>query len=251
MSEKGQTRIQKYLSEVGFCSRSQAERYIRAGRIAVNGQKAVLGDKASGKDTIALDGQKIQVKKQPRKKVIVFNKPAGVECTLVQNPWVKSLMNFDFGGDRVFPIGRLDIDTHGLLLLTNDGELGNRLARSSKKHDEEYLLVAQDKVTPEMLESFRSGLEGENSISPPYCAEQPQDNALKIILHEGRCKYIRRLCDAAGIKILDLQRVRVGVHELGELKAGSWRVLSENEFDALKEGKVVTPGRRRIVPSKR
>ena len=134
-------RLHKFLSDVGFCSKRQGEKFIRAGKILVNGKKATFGDTVSGNEDIVIDGQTLQVKKSPKKKVLAFYKPKGVECSLSPNPAVKTLLDFDFGADRVFPIGRLDRDSHGLLLLTNDGVLGNRLAQPSSKHEEEYLVV--------------------------------------------------------------------------------------------------------------
>ncbi len=244
-------RLQKFLSEVGFCSRREAEEFIKAGKIVVNGKKAILGDKVTGTESIIVDGKKLQVKKPAKKKVIVFNKPKGVECTLVQTPWMKTLMDFDFGSDRVFPIGKLDKDSHGLLLLTNDGELGNSLAHPDAQNEEEYILTLEDKLSYEMLTRFKLGVVLHDKHVVPHQVKQLQDNAVRCILHEGRDKLMRKICDAAGLKIADLGRTRIGAIELGELKPGAWKLLTDPEYRALKQGGVVRRVRRRIVPGSR
>lgn len=244
-------RLQKFLSDVGFCSRRQAEEFIRAGKIIVNGKKATLGDKVSGKEVISVDGRKLQVKAPPRKKVVVFFKPAGVECTLSPVYGVKTLLDFDLGPDRVFPIGRLDRDAQGLLLLTNDGELGNRLAHPSVEREEEYLVVVKENLTSEMIAQFAQGILLGNTRVVPHRVERLEDNVLRCILHEGRNKQIRKMCDAVGLEILALQRIRVGAIELGELKPGQRRVLTDTEYKALQQGGVVRRVRRRIVPGRR
>ncbi len=240
-------RLKKFLSNVGFCSRRQAEEYIRNNKIFVNGKKAILSDKVSDKDDIVVDGQKIAVKESPKKKVIVFNKPTGVDCTLSSDPWGKTLLDFDFGPERVFPIGRLDKDSHGLLLLTNDGELGNRLASPSVEHEEEYLLIIKEILTSEVIVRLQQVVIGNNTILAPHLIENTKDNLLRVILHEGRSKYLRKMCDAGGLHVKDLQRIRVGTIELGELQPGKWKALSDAEFMVLKKGSGVPRVRRRIV----
>ncbi len=230
-------RLQKFLSNVGFCSKRQGEKLIRAGKILVNGKKAILGDKVSGNEDIVIDGQTLQVKKSPKKKVLVFYKPKGVECSLSPNPEVETLLNFDFGADRVFPIGRLDKDAHGLLLLTNDGVLGNRLAQPSFEYEEEYLLVIKGEVTSEIIVQLAQGIMLKKKRTAPCRVEQIEDNMLRFILHDGRNKQIRKMCEAVGLHIQDLMRVRVGRILMQELKEGEWRALSDTEFQILKQEK--------------
>jgi pseudouridine synthase len=244
-------RLQKFLSEVGFCSRRDAEGYIKAGKIVVNGKKAVLGDKVTGTESIIVDGKKLQVQKPAKKKVIVFYKPKGVECSLVETPWMKTLMDFDFGSDRVFPIGKLDKDSHGLLLLTNDGELGNRLAHPDAQNEEEYIVTFEENISYEMLTRFKLGVVVHDKQIVPHQVKQLQDNAVRCILHDGRDKLMRKICDAAGLKIRDLCRTRIGTIDLDDLKAGTWKALTEPEYRALKQGGVVRRVRRRIAPGSR
>ncbi len=230
-------RLQKLLSNVGFCSKRQGEKLIRAGKIFVNGKKAILGDKVSGNEDIVIDGQTLQIKESPKKKVLVFYKPKEVECSLSPNQEVKTLFDFDFGADRVFPIGRLDTGSHGLLLLTNDGILGNRLAQPSFEHEEEYLLVVKGEVTPEIIAQLSQGIMLGKKRTAPCSIEQTKDNMLRFILHDGRNKQIRKMCEAVGLQVHDLKRVRVGRILLQELKEGTWRVLNDTEFQRLKQEK--------------
>jgi len=230
-------RLQRFLSNVGFCSKRQAEKYIRAGKILVNGKTAVIGDEVSGNEDIVVDGQPLLVKESPRKKVLVFYKPKGVECSLTSYGGVQTLLDFDFGADRVFPIGRLDRDSHGLLLLTNDGALGNSLARPSLEHEEEYVVVVKGEVTSGILVQLAQGISLEKKKTVPCIVEQIEDNMLRFILHDGRNRQIRKMCEAAGLQVDDLMRVRVGRIVLQELKEGEWRVLNDAEFQALKKEK--------------
>jgi pseudouridine synthase len=230
-------RLQRFLSNVGFCSKRQAERYIRAGKILVNGKTAVIGDEVSGNEDIVIDGQPLLVKESPRKKVLVFYKPKGVECSLTAYGDVKTLLDFDFGADRVFPIGRLDRDSHGLLLLTNDGTLGNSLAQPSAEYEEEYVVVVKGEVTSGILVKLEQGISLEKKKPVPCRVELIEDKRLRFILHDGRNRQVRKMCEAAGLQVDDLMRVRVGRILLQELKEGEWRILNDAEFLALKKEK--------------
>jgi pseudouridine synthase len=244
-------RLQKFLSDIGYCSRSQAEDLIRAGKVRVNGKKATLGDKVTDQDTMTVDGETLKITQPPAKKVVIFHKPQGVECTLSPMAGVKTLLDVDFGPDRLFPIGRLDLDAHGLLLLTNDGELGNRLAHPDAQHEEEYLIVVKENLTPATVARFAQGLHrGERKIMPQR-VEQLADNVLRCVLHEGRSKHLRRMCDAAAVEIIDLLRIRIGTLDLDNLEPGQWRELKDTEFQALKQGGSVRPVRRRVAPPRR
>ena len=228
-------RLQRFLSNVGFCSKRQGEKFIRAGKILVNGKTATVGDEVSGNEDIIIDGQVLFVKKSPEKKVLAFYKPRGVECSLSAVHAVKTLLDFDFGADRVFPVGRLDNESHGLLLLTNDGALGNRLARPSPEHEEEYLVVVKGGVTAEILGRLAQGVILEKKKTAPCTVEQLEDKRLRFILHDGRNRQIRKMCETVGLHVEDLMRVRVGAIALDKLEEGEWRALNDAEFQALKK----------------
>ncbi len=232
-------RIQKYLSDVGFCSRRQAEDFIRDGKILINDKKAVLGDKISGDDKIIIDGQELQIKKVPKKKVLVFHKPKGVECTLSPGHEIKTLLDFDFGPDRVFPIGFLDKDAHGLLLLTNDGDLGNKLTHPSSEHEEEYIVSVKGKITDAIIDNLEQGVIREGKKNVPCQVEQIGDDVLRLILNKGRNRKIRKMFDTYDLQIIDLQRIRVDEILLKELISGDWRILNDTDFEELKKEKKI------------
>ncbi len=208
---------------------------IRAGKILVNGKTASVGDEVSGKEDIIIDGQILLVKKSPGKKVLAFYKPRGVECSLSAVHAARTLLNFDFGADRVFPIGRLDNESHGLLLLTNDGALGNRLAQPGPEHEEEYLVAVKGVATSETLARLARGVTLERKKTAPCRVEHLADKRLRFILHDGRNRQIRKMCEAVGLHVEDLLRVRIGAIELDTLAEGEWRALNDAEFQALKK----------------
>ncbi|MDR3629950.1 MAG: pseudouridine synthase [Desulfocapsaceae bacterium] len=228
-------RLQRFLSNVGFCSKRQGEKFIRAGKILVDGRTAMVGDEVSGNEDIVVDGQRLRVKQPPGKKILLFNKPAGVECSLSLSRTSKTLLDFDFGPNRVFPIGRLDRESHGLLLLTNDGVLGNRLARPSLEYEEEYLVVVRGEITPELLLRLGQG-RATGEKKPVFCrVDRLEGDTLRFILHDGRTRLLRKLCEAAGLQIDDLLRVRVGGMYLQDMRDGEWRTLPDGEFMRLEQ----------------
>lgn len=227
-------RLQKYLSEVGFCSRRDAEDLISAGKIVVDGTVATLGDKVLGHENIVIDGKELVAKELPTRKVLVFFKPAGVECTLAAINGLKTLLDFDFGSDRVFPVGHLDRESSGLLLLTNDGDLANKLTQPSRKDEDEYLLVVEGDVTPAMVVKLSQAIMEAHKASQPCLVEHVGGNRLQITLHNGRSRQIRKSCEDQGVEISDLLRLRVGKVGLEDLEVGGWRILSAEELQLLR-----------------
>lgn len=226
-------RLHKFLSKIGFCSKRHGEELIRSGKIYINGRKAIIGDTVDGTEDIVIDGKTLQEKEAPKKKVLAFYKPKGVECTLTPYLSCKTLLDFDFGTDRVFPIGRLDRDCHGLLLLTNDGVLGNKLAKPCAEREEEYTLEFQEIITKKILNQFTNGIVLKNKKTAPCHVVQLEDNVIRITLHDGRNRQIRQMCESIGLHLLDISRVRIGQTLLHDLKDGEWRVLSDKEFQEL------------------
>jgi 23S rRNA pseudouridine2604 synthase len=242
-------RLQKFCSEIGFCSRRTAEDLICKKKILINGKLATLGDRVSGDEEILVNGE-ILKKKKPKKIFIAFHKPVNVESTCAKMENVQTLDDFVFPA-RVFPIGRLDKDSRGLLLLTNDGEMANRLAHPSFGHEKEYFVTVDRPISGSALKKIEAGFVLEDdkiSYSKtgrskfkikkktlPCRAEKLEDNIFRLVLKEGRNRQIRRMCEALGMKVIDLYRARVENIFIGELPEGKFRVLSAAEVQAMKK----------------
>ncbi len=227
-------RIQKFLSQKGLFSRRECESMIRSGRLTIDGSPVKLGDRVDDSSIIGLDGELLEVPTVTKQKVLAYYKPRGVESTLKKTEGVKTLADIDFGG-RFFPIGRLDKDSQGLLLLTNDGDLANYLAHPRYQKSKEYLVVLNKDLTGLFLKKITEGVViGRKKEKTMACeTEKIESRIFKIILKEGRNRQIRKMCEALGYKVLDLLRIRVGSCLLGEMKVGRYRVLSENEIKSL------------------
>jgi len=242
-------RLQKILSQAGIASRREAETIITAGRVAVNGIIITeLGSKADpAKDKITLDGK--PVKPQTVKIYVILNKPAGYVTTLKDpqgRPTVTSLL---VGiKERVYPVGRLDYNTEGLLLLTNDGDWANRLAHPRHEVDKEYLVRVQGQVLPDQLERLSRGVDLEEGPTAPAVVnivrEVGNSSWLSIIIHEGRYRQVRRMCESVGISVVRLKRIRYGSLDLGDLRPGEYRLMDASEalrLAAEKKEKVKIP----------
>ncbi|MEE4240846.1 MAG: pseudouridine synthase [Desulfopila sp.] len=228
-------RLQRFLSDVGFCSRREAEELIAAGKIRIDGKKAILGDKVKGQESIVVDGKPLPASSPSVKKVIAFHKPLGVECTMQKSPWLKTLMDFDFGPDRVFPVGSLEKDAHGLLLLTNDGKLGNILAMPDTAREEEYIVMVKEPLVPEKLAQLKEGITLKNKEFTLHKVTMEKENVFQCVLRGGKPKYIRKICSAFDLEVVDLQRTRIGSIRLGEILPGQWSSLNEKDLQSLKE----------------
>lgn len=231
-------RLQKILSQAGIASRREAETMITSGRVAVNGTVVTqLGAKADpGTDTITCDGK--PVKPASRKLYILLYKPAGYMTTLKDpegRPIVTDLLKGV--GERVFPVGRLDYNTEGLLLLTNDGAWANNLAHPRHEVDKEYMVRVQGAVTGEQMNRLATGVELEDGITAPASVrvvhESDKNSWISITIHEGRFRQVRRMCSAVGLSVVRLKRVRYGSLELGTLKPGEYRLLTPREAEKL------------------
>ena len=229
-------RLQKILSNYGVASRRKAEQMILDRRVRVNGNTASLGDVADDEeDVIEVDG--VRLKKQPERIVLMLNKPRGYVCTLADEKGRKNVAELVSGcGARVYPVGRLDLNSEGLLLLTNDGELANRLTHPKKEVDKVYLVWLSHYI-PGCEDSIGSPIEIDGRKTSPAKVEtikRDGDTALlRITIHEGRNRQIRRLCERANVTVTRLRRVAEGALQLGDLKVGQWRVLTEEEIAKL------------------
>ena len=218
-------RVQKYLSQKGLYSRRQAEDLIRSGRLSVEGKALTLGDRVAEGALIELDGVLLDIPTSVEPTLLAFYKPRGMETTLKPTEGVMTLADVDFGS-RVFPIGRLDKDSHGLLLLTNDGELANQLMHPRYEKEKEYLVQLNKKVEQKDVEQWQQGVMLENKKTAPCQVGMINDTTVAMTLKEGRNRQIRRMCEALGYTVEDLLRVRVGKVHLKSLKPGEWKPIS-------------------------
>ncbi len=229
-------RLQKILSNYGVASRRKAEQMIIDRRVRVNGNTASLGDVADDEeDVIEVDG--VRLKRQPARVVLMLNKPRGYVCTLSDEKGRKNVAELVSGcGARVYPVGRLDLNSEGLLLLTNDGELANRLTHPKKEVDKVYLVWLSQYI-PGCEDSIASPIEIDGRPTSPAKVEKLRQEGetalLRITIHEGRNRQIRRLCERANVTVTRLRRVAEGSLQLGDLKPGQWRVLTEEEIAGL------------------
>ena len=229
-------RLQKILSNYGVASRRKAEQMILDRRVRVNGNTASLGDAADDEeDVIEVDG--VRLKRQPARIVLMLNKPRGYVCTLSDEKGRRNVAELVSGcGARVYPVGRLDLNSEGLLLLTNDGELANRLTHPKKEVDKVYLVWLSHYI-PGCEDSIASPIEIDGRPTSPAKVEKLRQEGetalLRITIHEGRNRQIRRLCERANVTVTRLRRVAEGPLQLGDLKPGQWRVLTEEEIAGL------------------
>ena len=233
-------RLQKLLAAVGLCSRRMAEEWISAGRVCVNGAPATLGDRADPEtDTITVDGQPLPA--DTRRVYLMLNKPRGYVTTLSDEYGRHTAAELVSGcGARVYPVGRLDRDSEGLLLFTNDGDFAHRLLHPSHQVDKVYLARVTGNPSNEALDKLRRGvyMEGDERRTYPAQVRVVRDESLfsdiLVTIHEGRNRQVRRMFDSVGHKVLLLRRVRFGPLELGDLRRGEWRELSAEEIARLK-----------------
>ncbi|MBT2582739.1 23S rRNA pseudouridine(2604) synthase RluF [Planococcus sp. ISL-109] len=220
-------RINKFLSETGITSRRGADKFIEAGRVLINGQKAELGSKVDYGDEVHVDGKLIQ---QPERAYVylVLNKPIGITST-TERHIDGNIVDFINHPERIFHVGRLDKDSEGLILMTNDGDIVNEILRAENEHEKEYIVTVDKPVTDEFLENMANGVEILDTVTLPAKAEKIAQQVFKLTINQGLNRQIRRMCTALGYEVRRLQRIRVMNLRLGNLKVGEWRNLTEDE----------------------
>jgi 23S rRNA pseudouridine2604 synthase len=223
-------RINKFISETGVCSRREADKWVEAGRVTINGIKAELGSQADQTDDVRVDGQKIGLKKTSL--YIAFNKPVGITCT-TERHIEGNIIDFIGHEERIFPIGRLDKDSEGLILLTNNGDIVNQILRAENSHDKEYIVTVNRIVTPQFLEGMAKGVPILGTVTQPCAVSRVSDYVFRIILTQGLNRQIRRMCAHFEYQVRRLQRIRIMNITLEGIKTGSWRELSTNELSQL------------------
>jgi 23S rRNA pseudouridine2604 synthase len=226
-------RLNKYLSESGACSRREADTLITLGRVTVNGVPAVLGTQVEAGDDVRLDGDQVgEARKKAKPVYIALNKPVGITCTTERHV-AGNIVDFVNHPERVFPIGRLDKDSEGLILLTNDGDIVNEVLRAEHHHEKEYVVAVDRAITPEFVEQMAAGVRLSDATTKRCKVVKLAPKVFTIILTQGLNRQIRRMCEALGYTVEALQRVRIMHVHLGQLPVGRWRQLSPQEIAPL------------------
>lgn len=232
MEEKKVTRINKYLSEIGFCSRRAADRMIDEGRIEINGSVPEMGTKVSEEDEIRVDGKIVQ--NQNIKKVyIALNKPIGIVCTTDNEVEPDNIVDFVNYPTRIFPIGRLDKPSEGLIFLTNDGDIVNKILRARNNHEKEYVVTVDRRITSEFINKMSNGIPILDTVTKKCEVKEMSSYKFKITLTQGLNRQIRRMCEFLGYRVIKLKRVRIMDVKLGDLRVGEWRDLTQEELDGI------------------
>jgi 23S rRNA pseudouridine2604 synthase len=228
--QESAVRLNKYISETGVCSRREADKWIEAGRVSCNGQPAALGTQVAEGDEVRIDGELIGQKK--KQVYLALNKPVGIICTT--EPQIEDNIIDHVGfPERIFPVGRLDRDSEGLILLTNDGDIVNEILRSENNHEKEYVVTVDRPITDLSLQMMAAGVKIMGEVTKHSKVTRINPQTFRIVLTQGLNRQIRRMCSALGYKAQRLQRVRIMNIQLGTLKPGQWRHLTPPEIAGL------------------
>lgn len=230
--EEEEIRINKYLSDAGVCSRREADELVAGGKVLIDGQTAVMGSKVRPGQKVSLDGK--ELKQEERLVLIAFNKPEGIVCTTDQRE-PDNIIDFINYGSRIFPIGRLDKGSEGLILLTNDGEIVNKILRAGNGHEKEYIVEVNKPLTPEFLKGMAGGVPILDTVTKPCLVEQLDGQTFRIVLTQGLNRQIRRMCEYFDYRVRALKRIRIMNINLGRLKTGTWRNLTDWEKEELND----------------
>ena len=224
-------RINKYISEAGICSRRDADRKILAGKVRMNGRPAELGDTVGPNDKVSVDGNLIATSMQ--RIYLAYNKPMGITSTTDKADPDNIIKAVAYHGGRIFPVGRLDKDSEGLILLTNDGDIVNKILRVSNKHDKEYIVSVDKKISDEFISRMSNGVSILGVMTRKCIVEKINDFAFRIILNQGMNRQIRRMCKALDYKVTRLQRIRIMNIKIDGIAPGTWRFLTDEEIDKI------------------
>lgn len=227
-----ETRLNKYISETGICSRREADRFIEQGKVTIDGVKATMGTKVSTGQVVKVDGKLIS--KEEELVYIALNKPVGITCT-TEGRVRGNIVDFVGHEKRIFPIGRLDKDSDGLILLTNDGDVVNKILRAGNNHEKEYIVTVDRPIDGKFIKAMGSGVRILDTITKECFVKQEGTRTFRIILTEGMNRQIRRMCEELGYDVKKLMRIRIMNIKLGGLKVGRWRNLSLNELKGINE----------------
>ena len=225
--EEKLTRLNKYLSEAGYCSRREADRLIDAGRVTINGTVPELGTKVTQNDVVEVDGKSITERKADFV-YLAFNKPVGIVCTTDTRVEKNNIIDYIKYPKRVFPIGRLDKPSEGLIFLTDDGDIVNKILRASNNHEKEYVVTVDKPLNRQFVNKMANGIPILDTVTKKCKVKQTGPQQFTIVLTQGLNRQIRRMCEYLGYEVTKLKRSRIMNVELGKLRPGQWRDLTEN-----------------------
>jgi len=222
--------LNKYISETGFCSRREADKYIEQGRVTINDNVAIKGNRVEPGDVVEIDGEPI--KKKDKIVYMVFNKPVGITCTtdVKDKDNIISFINFK---SRIFPVGRLDKPSEGLIFLTNDGDIVNKILRAGNNHEKEYVVTVDKPITGEFISKMSNGVKILDTVTKKCVVKQEGKNRFRIILVQGLNRQIRRMCQVLGYNVSTLKRVRIMNITLTNLPVGKWRYFTPDEIKTI------------------
>lgn len=227
-------RLNKFISDSGYCSRREADKYIEQGSVFINGVRAKIGTQVSSKDTVVVNGHTVQRKIQEDDLYIALNKPTGITCT-TEKGIADNIVDYIGHPRRIFPIGRLDKDSQGLIFLTTNGDIVNKILRAGNQHQKEYIVTVDKPITPEFVTRMSAGVPILGVVTKKCVVEQISSNVFKIILIQGLNRQIRRMCEYFNYSVIKLERTRIMNIELKGIPLGEWRELSESEMRIMNE----------------
>ena len=231
MEDTNLVRINKYFSEAGYCSRRKADKYIEQKRVTINGEVAEMGSKVSSDDVVRLDG-KVIAAKENKPVYLAFNKPRGIVCTTDTHREKNNIIDYINYPERIFPIGRLDKDSEGLILLTNDGDIVNKILRAGNNHEKEYLVTVKQPITKSFIQKMSSGVPVLDTVTRKCFVEQTDRFSFRIILTQGLNRQIRRMCEYLDYRVTRLERYRIMNIHL-DVPVGKWRHLTKRELNEM------------------
>ena len=226
------TSLNKYISDSGFCSRREADKYIEQCRVTINGKDAHKGNRVKVGDTVAIDGEAIKKKKQNSAVYLALNKPKGVTCTtdMKDKTNIIDFVNFK---TRIFPIGRLDKRSEGLIFLTNDGDIVNKILRAGNNHEKEYIVTVDKPITPDFIKRMGNGIRILDTVTQKCFVKQESKYIFRIILTQGLNRQIRRMCEVLDYHVTKLVRIRIMNITLAGIAPGKWRYLTQPEIETI------------------
>ena len=224
--------LNKYISETGFCSRREAGKFIEQARVSINGNIAIKGNRVQEADVVEIDGEPVKTK--DKIVYLVFNKPVGVTCTtdLKDKDNIISFINYK---SRIFPVGRLDKPSEGLIFLTNDGDIVNKILRAGNNHEKEYVVTVDKPINGDFIHKMSNGIRILDTVTKKCSVKQEGKNRFRIILVQGLNRQIRRMCQVCGYQVQTLKRVRIMNITITNLPVGKWRYFSVDEIKTIED----------------